>query len=140
MKAKKVQFSAEEAEIHRSMPPHRQYVLRHKNLLLLEYLRVQSGHEDERIVHDIAKGFDLTGVPTRSGAFLPKLRPREMSEDQLRKASVWINKAIAGKSRAASDHEMAKAIDEETTKEVKRHWLEGPFTAEQLTSRFPTGG
>ena len=130
---------SDEAILHNAMPSYRRLVLHNKNLLLLEELRAEIGHEDEDIVLDMARGFPLTGVPKRSGIFPHKLRPREFNEDQLRRSSVWLNKSIAGKMRPSLDNEQDTAVTAETADELKRHWLEGPLSTSSLDDLFPLG-
>ncbi len=88
---------------------------------------------------DVAKGFCLTDVLMRSGNFPIKLRPREMSEDQLKLSARWLNPCIAARM-SSSDPEQNKAILLETGKELKRKWLERPFDAAALNSMFPELG
>ena len=135
----KAALAADEARLRDLMPKHRRIVLHNRNFLLLECLRKSCGHEDENIVLDMVRGFDLTGVPKRSGVFPHKLRPRELNESQLRAAANSINKSIAGKMSRSSDPAQDHAIITETAAEKARGWVQGPYTTEALDKLFPEG-
>jgi hypothetical protein len=131
--------AADEAEIHAALPLHRRSVLHGKKLLALEWLRVKCSHEDASLVADITEGFSLTGINSRSGAFAPKTRLRQMTEAQLLNSSKWINATISGRMGPSADPKQDLAVNEETMKELGHKWLEGPYSAEQLDKSYPDG-
>ena len=77
-------LEAAEEEFKRDLPKYRKDVLASKRLLLFRDLLREVGHEDDELVADIAKGFDLTGKLPRSNVFVRRYRPAEQTEGQLR--------------------------------------------------------
>ena len=118
-------------------------VLKDKQLRLLDKLIKESGHEDHTLVHDLTKGFDLTGALPRSGVFSQKFRPASMTCDDLRKISELSNSVIIESLQSSGDPELDQDLFEATMKEVAKGFLEGRVCRSSLppgstlTKRFP---
>jgi hypothetical protein len=134
-----VSTAGAEASLHAALPEPRRCVLLGKKLLALEWMRKQCGHEDVSLMSDVQNGFSLTGIMPRSGAFAPKVRLRTMTEQQLLASARWINACLVDRMGPSHDPEQDRAVASETMKELDLRWLDGPYTLDEMNTRYPAG-
>lgn len=97
----------------------------------------EAGVGDEGLFDELVKGFSLTGSMPQSGSFPTKLKPAQISVQQLRDSAVWARKMIhASCRRISSDKEVAHAVYQETLQQLDDGWIKGPFTEAQLDAKY----
>ncbi|CAE7385001.1 unnamed protein product, partial [Symbiodinium sp. KB8] len=135
-------LEAAEEEFKRDMPKFRKDVLASKRLLLFRDLLREVGHEDDELVADIAKGFDLTGKLPRSNVFVRRFRPAEQTESQLRAGAKRLRDGLLATMKASDNPVVDDGVLKATQKELERGFVEGPLRPEDvpanasLTHRF----
>ena len=133
---------AAEEEFKRSLPKFRKDVLESKRLLLFRSLLREVGHEDDELVADIARGFDLTGKLPRSNVFVRRFRPAEQTESQLRAGAKRLRDGLLATVKASDNPVVDAGVLKATQKELERGFIEGPIRPEDvptnasLTHRF----
>eukprot|EP00438_Fugacium_kawagutii_P023335 Skav221486 [mRNA] locus=scaffold1514:194152:200600:- [translate_table: standard] len=138
-----VDLKGREGELRSSMSQRRSTVLKDKKLALFEKLIVESGHQDVGLIHDLTRGFDLTGELPKSGVFDRHLRPAKVSCDNLRTYAKVSRDSILKTVNSSGEDELDRGLWEATLKEVSKGFLEGPVEPESmppdslLTKRFP---
>lgn len=112
-------------------------VLGGKRLLLFKRMCIDAKVGDESLFEELTQGFRLTGTMNDSGKFPRKLKPAGITLEQLRKSSEWAKKMIHSSCRkVAADAEVAEAVFQETQQQLQDGWVKGPFSAQQLDSKF----
>ena len=100
------------------------------------------GHEDDELVADIARGFDLTGKLPRSNVFVRRFRPAEQTETQLRAGAKRLRDGLLATVKASDNPVIDAGVLKATQKELERGFIEGPIRPEDvptnasLTHRF----
>ena len=136
-------LSRDEEKLHQTLDPNVAAILKGKRLLLLERLAEQISWPDKSIHKELKSGFMLTGYAPPSGIFKPELRPASLDKAQLMADSKYIRPLILSKlaQRDRSGDVPEKERDDEKLFEItlteahQKHWLQGPFTPEQIASR-----
>ena len=136
-------LSRDEEKLHQTLDPNVAAILKGKRLLLLERLAEQISWPDKTIHKELKSGFMLTGYAPPSGIFKPELRPASLEKAQLMADSKYIRPLILSKlaQRDRSGDVPEKERDDEKLFEItlteahQKHWLQGPFTPEQIASR-----
>eukprot|EP00435_Cladocopium_sp_Y103_P070288 s2538_g35.t1 len=137
------ELKGREAAIRSEMSNRRSTVLKDKKLALFEKLICESGHQDLTLVSDLARGFDLTREPPRSGVFQNHLRPAKVSCENVRSLAKLSKDSILRTVTSSGDGELDSSLWEATRKEVKKGFLEGLLNVAELpvgfllTKRFP---
>ncbi|CAE7629352.1 unnamed protein product [Symbiodinium sp. CCMP2592] len=127
----------DERELKQSMDPSVREVMGSKNLLLFKQMLLDAGVPDEHLFEDMVRGFRLTGPLEPSGLFPPKYKPASISVDELRRTASWSKHLIEAACRKASkDPNVARSVWEESLAQVKKGWLAGPFTWEQMDQKY----
>ncbi|CAE7519874.1 unnamed protein product [Symbiodinium sp. CCMP2592] len=127
----------DERELKQSMDPAVREVMGSKNLLLFKQMLLDAGVPDEHLFEDMVRGFRLTGPLEPSGLFPPKYKPASISVDELRRTASWSKHLIEAACRKASkDPDVARSVWEESLAQVKKGWLAGPFTWEQMDQKY----
>ena len=135
-------LEAAEEEFKRGLPKFRKDVLASKRLLLFRSLLREVGHEDDELVADIARGFDLTGKLPRSNVFVRRFRPAEQTESQLRAGAKRLRDGLLATVKASDNPVVDAGVLKATQKELERGFIEGPIHPEDvptnasLTHRF----
>ena len=133
-------LESEERCLQDSLNPDVGRIMASKRLLLFKSMRADAGIEDDHLFSELCHGFRLTGQLAASRLFKPRLRPAEMSVDELRKTSKWAKHAIVSScQRVAETHEVAEAVWDETCSQVDSGWIKGPFSAADLGNKYPSG-
>ena len=132
-----VELAAEEAELKASLNEDVRTVLADKRLLLFKEMASEAQVGDDGLFDELVKGFSLTGAMPESGTFPAKLRPAQISVQQLKESAVWARKMIhTSCRRVASDKEIAHAVYQETLQQLSDGWVKGPFTEAQLDAKY----
>ena len=132
-----VELAAQEAELKASLNEDVRTVLADKRLLLFKEMASEAQVGDDGLFDELVKGFSLTGAMPESGTFPAKLRPAQISVQQLKESAVWARKMIhTSCRRVASDKEIAHAVYQETLQQLSDGWVKGPFTEAQLDAKY----
>ena len=129
-------LAKDESELHSKLPQHLQTILAEKNLLLFKELLSENHYVDLEVVDEMIAGFKVTGKLRPSRAWPKQLKLATMSVEEFKQRSVWANKALAAKCVSAGEREIDQQVWDQTIDEVQKGWLQGPFTFEQMKSRF----
>ena len=122
-----------------SSPPHVHRILKNKNVALFKALLKECGHPDHMLVEEMLQGSKLTGLLPKSNVF-PSMPARAMiSEQDLRKASVWVRPRVLGLTTGSGSPQLDSEVWAATLEEVAQGWLEGPVEPEQLDLLYPGG-
>ena len=119
--------------------PHCKDILANKSMRLLGEMISASGYGDSRLPCDIGKGFDLLGpIPDSSGVLPKKATYASLSVPEVREVArdnqrcVWQAVSDSAMSMSADDLAVATEIYKLTLAERDEHWVEGPFSLEDL--------
>jgi hypothetical protein len=123
---------------YEKLPPHLQKILKGKNYLLFKHLLEEYEYADSKIADEYIKGFTITGKLSPSNIWDRKLVPATMSLKELESNSPWRNAALKANCVSSGDKQADTVLWEQTLAEVSSGWLDGPFTACQLTELFKT--
>ena len=131
------ELACQEAELKASLDPDVRTVLSDKRLLLFKEMADEAGVGDDSLFDELVKGFSLTGSMPQSGSFPTKLKPAQISVQQLKESAVWSRKMIhTSCRRISSDKEVAQAVYRETLQQLEDGWVKGPFTEAQLDAKY----
>ena len=131
------ELASQEAELKASLNEDVRTVLADKRLLLFKEMAAEAQVGDDGLFDELVKGFSLTGAMPESGTFPAKLRPAQISVQQLKESAVWARKMIHSSCRrVASDKEIAHAVYQETLQQLSDGWVKGPFTEAQLDEKY----
>ena len=131
------ELADEEAELKASLDVDVRTVLSDKRLLLFKEMASEAGVGDEGLFEELVTGFSLTGSMPQSGSFPTKLKPAQISVQQLKESAVWARKMIHSSCRRiSSDKEVALAVYQETLQQLEDGWVKGPFTEAQLDAKY----
>ena len=139
LRARVASFGSLEASDHENLPPECRSVLAGKNLRALYSILEDAGYPDLAIIDEIRHGLAITGPMTDSGIFPPKSRPATITVEQLAASSSSCRAGILGKVGPSTDPDIDLAVWNETKEEEGKGWIEGPYTSDQLESKFPNG-
>ena len=134
------ELAGEEKLLHDNMHPDLQSVMRQKRILLFKRMMEDAGVVDAQLCEELTNGFRLVGQLESSGQFRPRLKPAELSVEELRRSAKWAKHAVAGScKRVGDDKEVAEAVWAETVSQRDAGWIKGPFSAKELDQKFPEG-
>ena len=91
---------------------------------------------DDDVFTDLCNGFPVIGEVPPSGAFPFKEAPAGITVGMLMKVAKWAQKALANSTKGSGDNELDKEVYRTTIGEKDKGWLQGPFTAEEISSRL----
>ena len=129
-------LAPEEKALRQTMRPEVESVMRSKRLLLFKQMLSDSGNCDEDLFDCMVGGFPLIGNLPPSGQFSLRWKPALLSIEAWRKSSKWSRKAVvASCARSLEDLEICHKVWQETQEQLKKGWLTGPYTEEQLDRR-----
>ena len=116
-------------------------ILANKSMKLLGEMICESDYGDSKLPRDIGKGFDLLGpIPDSSGVLPKKATYASLSVPEVREVArdnqrcVWQAVRDSAESMSADDMAVAAEIYKLTLAERDEHWVEGPFSLEDLPS------
>ncbi|CAE7592552.1 unnamed protein product, partial [Symbiodinium microadriaticum] len=115
------------------MPAHCSSILRSKPLLLFQKMLSECGFEDEDLVGDISRGFEIKGKIPSCKAFRPKRTSASLTTEDLKSSARQLRKGIINSARGSGDAQLDQATMEATRKEVERKWLWGPIPEADLS-------
>ena len=131
------ELACQESELKASLDPDVRTVLSDKRLLLFKEMAHEAGVGDEGLFDEFVKGFSLTGSMPQSGSFPTRLKPAQISVQQLKESAVWARKMIhTSCRRIAGDKEIAQAVYQETLQQLEDGWVKGPFSEAQLDAKY----
>eukprot|EP00435_Cladocopium_sp_Y103_P013398 s4340_g3.t1 len=112
-------------------------VLKGKHLALLEKLATEIDWPDKSIHTEIRSGFKLVGMQSPSGIFMPDIKPRTLSEEDLTKQLRFLKPALWGKVQSSPPADYDNEIWDITMQEMRdKGWLEGPYSKKELDVLF----
>ena len=122
-----------ERELHAAMHPAVAGVVQGKRLhLFREMLRSFEFPNADFLVDSMAAGFKIVGDLPDTGVFVQKPRPRGTPVRDLWRDARERQRTVLGSVRASGDSDLDAKVTATTQDELRRGWLAGPFTAEQL--------
>ncbi|CAE7301965.1 unnamed protein product [Symbiodinium sp. CCMP2592] len=130
--ARAEELETAESQLKGSFSSHRRQVLCNKRLLLMKEMLDSVGHEDEDLISDLSKGFDLTGPLPRSNAFKNKYRPAAMAEETLRKSAGLVRGQVLASVKSSGDEIVDQGVLAATEKELTKGFIEGPVSASDI--------
>jgi hypothetical protein len=83
------ELEGEEKLLHDNMHPDLQSVMRQKRILLFKRMMEDAGVVDAQLCEELTNGFRLVGQLESSGQFRPRLKPAELSVEELRRSAKW---------------------------------------------------
>ena len=128
-----------ERELHKSLDPKIQAVLKGKRLLLWRKIAEEIRWPDMSLFDQIEQGFELVGHRPASGIFPLEMRPAEQTPQQLMRRSGFLRTSLLKKVSGAPRSEDADELRKITLKEVEAGSLDGPHPPEVMDARFPDG-
>ena len=129
-----VKLKKKESELHDTMDEGTAKVLQGKNLLLLEKIAESVQWTDVNLVSDIIRGFDLVGIPDKSGIFPEEVNVPSMSVTQL-DSEMGITKQVLWEKIGKAPFD--QGTWDATVEEVEtKGWLQGPFSWDELEEMF----
>ena len=132
-------LEAAESKMQQSFKPSVKEVLNSKRIALWETLLKASNFSDMGIVQIVKDGAELTGTPEPSPLFPMDWKPAVASEDELLSTSLWRRKSRQSIQNAADSIEDSQSLHQATLEEVKLGHLSGPFSEQELDSKFGKG-
>ena len=118
-----LELKSAESELHQSLPPHLQKILKGKRLLLLKEILIDLRYEDVAVVDDLITGFKLTGWSPKTGVFDPDVRRPTLSVTQLQNMAPGLNASIIRSVDESPVDQTTEKVWEETWIEVEKGWL-----------------
>ena len=135
-----MELESDEKELHRNMHPDVRTVIASERLLLFKRMMDDADIVDGHLFDEMKDGFKLVGQLEASGQFKPRLKPAEMTVEELRRSSKWAKHTIVGScKRVGESPEIAQAVWEETLSQCEAGWIKGPYSSEELDNKFPEG-
>ena len=123
-----------EADLHARMSPDVRTVMKGKLILLLgEMLRVLDFPSTDDLLHCLSAGFPLVGDFPVTGIFPAADRRALYSITELWQASSRVQRDVAAQASSSGRPDDDDELEQLTLGEVKRGWLQGPFTSDELT-------
>ena len=116
-------LAPDEERLHASMPPHIQDVLKGKRLLVYKEMLHAVGFPDERLFHDIIRGFKLTGWMRDSGCFLKIPRPPTLTLEALWRLNRGLQESVLKRVRDQALDSTSQEAWAETEKELQKGWI-----------------
>ncbi len=133
MRTRAQDLASEESKLHSAMHPHVERVMKGKNLLLLREIMESSGCKDTNLFDELVGGFNLTGTAQISNELTKRLVPATLLDDELKETGSMQRIIDLHKPTKYAERDAVMALTQE---EVENGWLEGPFTAAQMDTRF----
>ena len=135
LKARALELDSDELALHEGMPEHIRPIMKGKRLLLLQEVMLEAGCVDAGLHDLMVNGTRLTGLATPSGELFRRINPAEITEAELREQAQWHRSAGEMMAKEASN---AALVRQQTSDEVRAHWLGGPHTEAELDSSYGT--
>ena len=132
LRLKAAELAVPNAQIHSSLPPEMETVLKDKHFKLMEWALQQAGYADTAVVTAIISGTPLTGTVQRSGIFPERLKPASLDKDELLKSTPTTRRLIIDSIRSSGDEEIDTAVWQETLIEIEKGWLSKPMSEQQI--------
>ena len=132
------ELEKDEAALHRSLHPDVVGSVGRKKLLLLrEMLREACFPGAEAVFESMVSGFTVLGPVPATGVFPEDGgKTATLREADLRREAPLARAALAGSKPPQEDEDLVQAVFDETLREIELGWMRGPFTAEELDSKF----
>ena len=111
-----------EHELHDSLAPHLQQVLRGKRLLIFKEILEDLQYPDKSLIDDICNGFALSGWLPKSHVFPAKLKRPTQSMDSVQNLAKGVNNNICKQVAAVVETELANEVWELTQDEISKGW------------------
>ena len=131
--ARALELDAQEKLLHDGMPEHIRKIMVGKRLLLLKEVMSQSGCKDVGLHDLLAFGTRLTGLASASGELFKRVKPAEITEQDLKDQAQWHRDADNLQQRPADN---AETVRSQTYEEVTLGWLGGPNTSGELDACY----
>ena len=126
------ELSQKERDLKATMHPDVRRCVQTKNISLFECLLSQLEYWDLDVVNLLKHGVPLVGLQPAPEGYQKQLVPASITEDELTRTAKWRRQAIMTSSRRMNPSE-ENALLEATTEEVKRGFLQGPYTEDEMT-------
>ena len=132
------ELADEEAELHRSLHPSVAQAMKGKRMLLLRrILRDLHIPGADRLFNLLKSGFPLVGPMEASGLFMGVDHSGSfLPESELVRRSAASRRACIAATKSSGDPLLDEALAAATAEEVEKGWLVGPFSEEDINSRF----
>lgn len=127
-------LQAGEVELHQSLNPEMQVVLKDKKLLLWKELMTLTDFHDKTLFDEVTKGFNLVGQAAFSEQFPHGFVPMQQTPQELRAKSIWLRKTAAAKCTASLKPDLDVQVWNQTLEECHKGWMRGPFTETRVTA------
>eukprot|EP00971_Amphidinium_carterae_P302978 6020062-Amphidinium_carterae.1 len=88
------------------------------------------------VADGVENGFPLVGQSDLLDYFPVESRPPRMTVDELRSSSRWSSRATASSMLSSASRSLDVAVTEETAMELKKGWLDGPWSLPDLLTKF----
>ena len=140
------QLAEEERKIHESLSDEAKKVVEGKRFLLLGELLRMIDYQDKSLVEDLVSGMRITGDADLTGVFPVDFRPAMLDQSDLWRVAKFAQQEVVskvprhmkpGEVLVGGDKvDVASQVWEATIKEVKKGWLDGPLTAEEVSEKI----
>ena len=128
-------LAAAELRVHLLMDPDMERLISDKQCLLLQRLAKDAGVGDEGLFALMCCGVKLTGVGGKSPLFADDEDTPTLTDVQLMNSSRWSCNMILGKA-GTDEGDVRKEIWESALEEVRKGWLQGLFTIDELKNKL----
>ena len=129
----------EAAEFKATLPNHIKQNLEKKRLLLFKKLRLKVGINGEKLVDNVAKGFDVVGTSFHADLFPTHEVKAVKTEQEFLGESHWRVQQALALTRGTGDQELDEELYHKTQKEKMDGSMQGPFDKKQLDEYFGFG-
>ena len=129
------QLEPREADLHAAMQPEIAHVMRGKNILLMQAMMKDAGLADDEFIHYLSTGFRISGVMPKSGLFPELKKNAPLMKNELWRTAKMAQEAAKSRVRTSGDKELDESVWKATLEEVDKRWCEGPFSAEEVSSK-----
>ncbi|CAE7326327.1 unnamed protein product, partial [Symbiodinium sp. CCMP2456] len=123
----------EEERLHASMEAPVAKVMKGKKIVALRTLLEQEGYDDLAAVDFLSNGVGVLGSEEHPSCFEKKVKPATLTEECLRETARARREAIIA-DEGRCDKVKAKLLQEVTQEEAKLGFLDGPYSAEEITN------
>ena len=146
IKARAVVLEESEKKLREAMPDEVVKIYEGKRFLLLQELLVEIGYQDKSLVNDLVQGMRITGNAQPTGMFPSDFKPAQLEEVDLWRVAKFAQSEVqrtiprhvmkGGVEVANETVSVAEAVWQSTISETNKGWLEGPLTADGVTTKL----
>ena len=126
--------SADESELHKTLPDSVKGILAPKRLLLWKEMMAYYRYPDCGVFEEVTQGIALSGAAQHVECFEAGFKPAKITEEELASTAPSGRKCLLASVRSSGDSFIDDEVFAKTQEEVQCGWLEGPIDPADLPS------